>query len=117
MSNTGQALPQPPGLPPSTSAASSRSSSTGVTIPASSNQTIITNITSNLSSSATKIEKLKDGNWLAWKTHIATVLKRKEAYEIVTGVTPQPLDPDGVSNWKLKDLIIQELITTMYDQR
>jgi len=112
MSNTGQALPQPPGPPPSTSAAPSGSSSTGAATPASSNQTVVTNNMSNLSSSAPKIEKLKDGNWLAWKTRIATVLKRKEAYEIATGVTPQPLDPDAVSNWKLKDLVAQELITT-----
>jgi len=55
--------------------APSGSSSAGAATPVSFNQTVITNNMSNLSSSAPKIEKLKDGNWLAWKTHIITVLK------------------------------------------
>jgi hypothetical protein len=65
-----------------------------------------------MSSSSPKIEKLKDDNWLAWKTHMAAVLKRKKAYEVVLGIMPQLSDPSASAIWEEKDAITQELITT-----
>jgi hypothetical protein len=65
-----------------------------------------------MSSSSPKIEKLKDDNWLAWKTRMAAVLKRKKAYEVALGITPQPSDPSASAIWEEKDVIAQELITT-----
>ena len=72
----------------------------------------------NVGTSIPKIDKLHDGNWLVWKTHIATVLKWKEAYDMVTRIIPRPADPVVAANWWMKDLIAQELImTTIKDEQ
>ena len=67
----------------------------------------------SMSTSSSKIEKLRDGNWLAWKTCIATILEMKEALEVATGITPQPQDPATLAIWKTKDLVAHTLITTV----
>ena len=64
-------------------------------------------------SSSPKIKKLSNGNWLAWKTRMAAVLKRKKAYEVALGITPKPSEPSTVAIWEDKDAIAQELITTV----
>ena len=71
--------------------------------------------TNNNSNSTPKINKLNEGNWLAWKTHIHTVLKWKDAFEIATGVTPQPQDPDDAAIWTQKDSLAQEIITLVIE--
>ena len=98
---------QPPPLPfgPSTGSSGHASQASAPAIQAA-------NANVNMSNSFPKIEKLRDGNWLPWKTRIATVLERKEAYEVATGITPQPQDRVGAAIWRSKDLIARELITT-----
>ena len=64
------------------------------------------------------IVQLKDNNWLAWKTRIATVLKRNKAYEIVVGSVPRPQAPVAAAVWEAKDAFAQELIvTTIKDEQ
>ena len=58
-----------------------------------------------------------EGNWLVWKTRIRTVLKRKDAFEIATGVTPQPQDPDDTAVWTQKDSLTQEIITLAIEDK
>ena len=56
-------------------------------------------------------------NWLAWKTHIHTIFRQKVAFEIATGVTPQPQDPDDAAVWTQKDLPTQEIITHVIENK
>ena len=109
--------PPPPGMPPpippppAVTPAGSVSQSSSVSVP--STQTVMANSNAlSTSTSSPKIEKLRDGNWLAWKTRIATVLETKEALEVATGITPQPQDPAALAIWKTKDLVARTLITT-----
>jgi hypothetical protein len=66
-----------------------------------------------MTSSSPKIKKLKDINWLVWRTCMAAVLKRKKAYEVALGITSQLSDPSTLAIWKEKDAIAQEVITTV----
>ena len=56
-------------------------------------------------------------NWLAWKTHIHTILRQKDTFEIATGVTPQPQDHDDDAVWTQKDLLAQEIITLVIENK
>jgi transposase InsO family protein len=96
--------PHVPPPPPDTSGGTASQSSSA--------PVVANNNSLSVSTSSPKIEKLRDGNWLAWKTRIATILETKEALEVATGITPQPQDPAASAIWKSKDLIARTLITT-----
>jgi hypothetical protein len=98
-------LPFGPPPPPDTSGGTASQSSSA--------PVVANNNSLSMSTSSPKIEKLRDGNWLAWKTCIATVLEMKKALEVATGITPQPQDPAASAIWKSKDLIARTLITTV----
>ena len=105
-------MPLPILPPPTVTPGGSVSQLSSVSVP--STQTVMANSNAlSTSTSSPKIEKLRDGNWLAWKTCIATVLETKEALEVAMGITPQPQDPAALAIWKSKDLVARTLITTV----
>lgn len=105
--------PQPPNTP-SVAASGAQAVTTTVT-PAQATAASTQNLWSTFCS---EIEKLRDGNWFAWKTRITIVLESNDAYDIVTGAVPRPQDPSAVPDWRNKDLIAQALIaTTIKDEQ
>jgi hypothetical protein len=58
-----------------------------------------------------KIEPLKEGNWVAWRSRMTTILKFQHAYGHVEGTTPKPTDSEGAEKWCHRDLLAQILIT------
>ena len=42
-----------------------------------------------------KIEPLKEGNWVAWRSRMMTILKFQHAYGFIEGTVPKPADPEG----------------------
>ena len=104
-------LPPIPPMPPTQSAASD-SNPQGSTTPTSNMIFGMNNALGISTSSAPKIKKLNDSNWLAWNTHITTILRRKEVYKIAISAVPQPQDSHAAATWRKQDLDAQELITT-----
>ena len=105
MSNNPLESPDPPlAIPLAPSQPASTSGSHTSTMSNQSSQTIApqTNHHLGMSSSSPKNEKFSNGNWLAWKTCMAAVLKRKKAYEVVLGITPQPSEPSATAIWEDK---------------
>lgn len=110
----GPPPPFPPGLLSLSSTPNYQTTTQAVT-PSSSTAIFSAAPTSILGNfNASKINKLHDRNWLVWKTHIATILKWKEVYEVAVGMAVRPMDPasTAAADWQAEDLIAQELITT-----
>ena len=61
--------------------------------------------------STPKIEKLRNDDWLMWKTRMSIVLCRYGALGVTLGTLAKPDDPDDATTWDSQDLVIQELIT------
>jgi hypothetical protein len=57
-----------------------------------------------------KVDPLKEGNWLAWKTRIIRILKLHKVYDYVEGKVPKPENDNELEKWEKKDLVAQTLI-------
>jgi hypothetical protein len=61
--------------------------------------------------STCKIDPLKAGNWISWKTRIHKFFQLFEISDVVHGVEPMPEDPILARKWLGKDGVAQALIT------
>jgi hypothetical protein len=60
--------------------------------------------------STNKVDPLKEGNWLAWKTRITRILRLHKVYDYVEGKVPKPEDDNEAEKWERRDLVAQTLI-------
>ena len=61
--------------------------------------------------SSCKVDPLKAGNWILWKTRIHKFFNLYEITDIVHSVKPMPEDPSLACKWLGKDSVTQALIT------
>ncbi|KAF8224084.1 hypothetical protein L208DRAFT_1313462 [Tricholoma matsutake] len=67
--------------------------------------------------STCKVDPLRAGNWISWKTRIHKFFNLFEITDVVHGVKPMPKDPAGARKWLGKDGIAQALITNNIDDQ
>jgi gag-polypeptide of LTR copia-type len=65
--------------------------------------------------STCKIDLLKAGNWISWKTRIHKFFQLFEITDVVHGIEPRPEDPNLACRWLGKDGVAQALITNNID--
>ena len=57
-----------------------------------------------------KIESLKEGNWIAWRSRMITILQFHHAFGHIEGTVPKPAEPTAKTKWEQRDLLAQILI-------
>jgi len=57
-----------------------------------------------------KIESLKKGNWIAWRSRMITILQFHHTFGHIEGTVPKPTEPTAKSKWEQCDLLAQILI-------
>ena len=64
-----------------------------------------------------KVDPLKAGNWILWKTRIHKFFNLFEIADVVHGTEPKPDDPVLARKWLGKDGIAQVLISNNIDDQ